>query len=157
MLQSGTHQLLEVRALLSSSQLAAPFISTCVEQSSAGTWQAYAFGRGDHECGITNKQRVHTASCVVQAHHRTPPKGNAATNDPSAGSPAETLLRLFPSSEQHGSKSSPSNSTRQTYAQSCNIHRAIPSVGATGGVYKGQGHNQHELMTQDYWEFLAQD
>ena len=31
------------------------------------------------------------------------------------------------------------------------------SVGAMGGVYKGQGHNQHELMTCDYKAFLVQD
>ncbi len=27
---------------------------------------------------------------------------------------------------------------------------------ATGGVYKGQGRNQRELMTHTYWEFLVQ-
>ena len=27
---------------------------------------------------------------------------------------------------------------------------ALESVGATGGVYKGQGRNQHELMTHAY-------
>ena len=30
------------------------------------------------------------------------------------------------------------------------IHRNTQSVGATGGVYKGQGRNQHELMTRAY-------
>ena len=30
------------------------------------------------------------------------------------------------------------------------IHRITQSVGATGGVYKGQGCNQHELMTRAY-------
>ena len=30
------------------------------------------------------------------------------------------------------------------------IHRITQSVGATGGVYKGQGHNQYELMTRTY-------
>jgi len=30
------------------------------------------------------------------------------------------------------------------------IHRITQSVGATGGVYKGQGRNQHELMTRAY-------
>ena len=37
------------------------------------------------------------------------------------------------------------------------IHRITQSVGATGGVYKGQGRNQHELMTRAYWEFLVED
>ncbi|KAK7375675.1 hypothetical protein VNO78_35413 [Psophocarpus tetragonolobus] len=30
------------------------------------------------------------------------------------------------------------------------LHRTIQSVGATGGVYKGQGHSQRELMTRAY-------
>ena len=30
------------------------------------------------------------------------------------------------------------------------IHRTTQSVGATGGVYKGQGRNQRELMTRTY-------
>jgi len=35
-------------------------------------------------------------------------------------------------------------------------HLTIQSVVATGGVYKGQGRNQRELMTRTYWEFLVQ-
>ncbi|KAF1858886.1 hypothetical protein Lal_00043021 [Lupinus albus] len=30
------------------------------------------------------------------------------------------------------------------------LHRTIQSVGTTGGVYKGQGRSQRELMTQAY-------
>lgn len=30
------------------------------------------------------------------------------------------------------------------------LHRIIQSVGATGGVYKGQGRSQRELMTRAY-------
>ncbi|KAH0437894.1 hypothetical protein IEQ34_026177 [Dendrobium chrysotoxum] len=30
------------------------------------------------------------------------------------------------------------------------LHRTIQSVGATGGVYKGQGRSQRELMTRAY-------
>jgi hypothetical protein len=67
-------------------------------------------------------------------------------NDPSAGSPTETLLRLLlPLSDKvcltsrthnwYGPESSPDHSK---------------SVGATGGVYKGQGRNQHKLMTYAY-------
>ncbi len=69
-------------------------------------------------------------------------------NDPSAGSPTETLLRLLlPLSdmvyltsrveleELHSPEDSPNHSK---------------SVGATGGVYKGQGRNQHKLMTCAY-------
>ena len=35
------------------------------------------------------------------------------------------------------------------------VHLNIQSVVATGGVYKGQGRNQRELMTRAYWEFLV--
>lgn len=68
--------------------------------------------------------------------------------DPSAGSPTETLLRLLlPLSDKiyltfreqlkevHSPKDSPDHSK---------------SVVATGGVYKGQGRNQCELMTRVY-------
>ena len=66
-------------------------------------------------------------------------------NDPSAGSPTETLLRLFlPLSDKV-----------------CLISQQLPadpkgspdhskSVEATGGVYKGQGLNQRKLMTCTY-------
>ena len=39
------------------------------------------------------------------------------------------------------------------------IHSAFKmmiSGGATGGVYQGQGRNQHELMTRAYYELLAE-
>ena len=71
-----------------------------------------------------------------------------SVNDPSAGSPTETLLRLLlPLSDkiylishirhetQRGPKGSPDHSK---------------SVGATGGVYKGQGLNQRKVMTCAY-------
>ena len=70
-------------------------------------------------------------------------------NDPSAGSPTETLLRLLlPLSDKvyktfHGIEVTP-NAAVQI------IHRITQSVGATGGVYKGQGRNLHELMTRAY-------
>lgn len=64
-------------------------------------------------------------------------------NDPSAGSPTETLLRLLlPLGDMvylffrgGGPKGSPDHPV---------------SVGATGGVYKGQGHNQCKMMTCTY-------
>ena len=34
--------------------------------------------------------------------------------------------------------------------QSEELAETLESVGATGGVYKGQGRNQHELMTHAY-------
>ena len=73
-------------------------------------------------------------------------------NDPSAGSPTETLLRLL---------LSPINlvctsfqiSIKRVATQldpiqgACSIDQSIV---ATGGVYKGQGLNQPELMTRTY-------
>ena len=76
-------------------------------------------------------------------------------NDPSAGSPTETLLRLLlPLSDKVYETSrkwfkpirSPDSSPHHS-----------KSVGATGGVYKGQGRIQHRLMTCAYKEFLVQD
>jgi hypothetical protein len=38
----------------------------------------------------------------------------------------------------------------QTEAQVRQIHLSVPSVGATGGVYKRQGRNQCDIMNRDY-------
>ena len=70
-------------------------------------------------------------------------------NDPSAGSPTETVLRLDHSLDDWVYK------TSQIEAIASNdsiriIHRIIQSIDATGGVYKGQGRNQHKLMTCAY-------
>ena len=71
-----------------------------------------------------------------------------SVNDPSAGSPTETLLRLLlPLSDmvylifrkRHEDARSPKDSPDHS-----------KSVGATGGVYKGQGLNQRRLMTCAY-------
>ena len=72
-------------------------------------------------------------------------------NDPSAGSPTETLLRLLlPLNDRVWTTfrlwwvvANPPEPVRSP-------HRAIQSVVATGGVYKGQGRNRHELMTRAY-------
>jgi hypothetical protein len=70
-------------------------------------------------------------------------------NDPSAGSPTDTVLRLDQTTEDWVYKTSQieiisnNNSIRI-------IHRIIQSIDATGGVYKGQGRNQHKLVTYAY-------
>ena len=71
-------------------------------------------------------------------------------NDPSAGSPTETLLRLLlPLSDKvHEIFKCMDQDLNHAAVQI--IHRITQSVGATGGVYKGQGRNQHELMTRTY-------
>ena len=69
-------------------------------------------------------------------------------NDPSAGSPTETLLRLLlPLSDKV-------YLTSHIWIESNCSPEGSPdhskSVGATGGVYKGQGRNQHKMMTYAY-------
>ena len=73
---------------------------------------------------------------------------NGCVNDPSAGSPTETLLRLLlPLSDKV-------YLTSRTSLEDSRSPEGSPdhskSVGATGGVYKGQGRNQHKLMTYAY-------
>jgi hypothetical protein len=46
-------------------------------------------------------------------------------------------------SRRHGRRTAPVAAIRT-------LHRTIQSVGATGGVYKGQGRSQRELMTRAY-------
>ena len=71
------------------------------------------------------------------------------TNDPSAGSPTETLLRLhLPLDDKIYTTSLQPRPREWLKIQS--VHRIIQSVGATGGVYKGQGRNQRKLMTCIY-------
>ena len=63
--------------------------------------------------------------------------GQRSANDPSTGSPMETLLRLLlPLSDKvHQILQSLCQGSR--YVQI--IYQSTQSVGATGGVYKGQG------------------
>ena len=71
-------------------------------------------------------------------------------NDPSAGSPTETLLRLLLPLSDKVHKTLCCNTQDLSYAAVQHIHRITQSVGAAGGVYKGQGRSQHELMTHTY-------
>ena len=101
-------------------------------------------------------QRTHVGLGFVGAATRrvwvhAPSRGSPRGNDPSAGSPTETLLRLhLPLNDKvyltfHGRAA-----TRTIPATIREVHRTIQSVGATGGVYKGQGRNQCKLMTCAY-------
>ena len=87
--------------------------------------------------------------------------GMTSGNDPSAGSPTETLPRLLlPLKLGHKTKfsilwASGNQSERSSFHEASDSHLPIRVV-ATGGVYKGQGRNQRELMTRTYWEFLVQ-
>ena len=72
-------------------------------------------------------------------------------NDPSAGSPTETLLRLLlPLNDQVWTTFRPWASVATLPRPVRKPHLAIQSVVATGGVYKGQGRNQRKLMTCAY-------
>ena len=76
-----------------------------------------------------------------------------SVNDPSAGSPTETLLRLLlPLNDKVQSTSAQTSQLAELLREPTirRFHRTIQSVGATGGVYKGQGRNQRELMTHAY-------
>ena len=71
-------------------------------------------------------------------------------NDPSAGSPTDTVLRLLhplDDKAQGTSKDTGPLAGKHLVHPLCRI---IQSVEATGGVYKGQGHNQHKMMTCPY-------
>jgi hypothetical protein len=76
--------------------------------------------------------------------------GIIRVNDPSAGSPTETLLRLLLPLSDKVHETSHCSAQELGSAAVRMIHRITQSVGATGGVYKGQGRNQHELMTRAY-------
>ena len=75
---------------------------------------------------------------------------DVCVNDPSAGSPTETLLRLLLPLSDKVHQTSCCSIQELVAAAVRIIHRITQSVGATGGVYKGQGRNQHELMIRTY-------
>ena len=70
-------------------------------------------------------------------------------NDPSAGSPTDTVLRLDHSLCVMVYKTSQDEAIASNDSIRI-IHRNAQSIDATGGVYKGQGRNQHKLMTCAY-------
>ena len=90
----------------------------------------------------TTRRNPHTAA------DRKIHKGiiGCCANDPSAGSPTETLLRLLLPLSVKVHQTFHCNVRDPNIAAVRIIHRNTQSVGATGGVYKGQGRNQHELM-----------
>ena len=107
----------------------------------------------------TQQVRTHTSRLAnfFPSNALTSADANS-NNDPSAGSPTETLLRLLlPLNDQVWSSSKYSRQLLPVAKLSVRLpHWTIQSVVATGGVYKGQGRNQRKLMTCAYWEFLVQ-
>ena len=84
--------------------------------------------------------------------------------DPSAGSPTETLLRLllplnYKIRTNFIRKNIAAFQKRNKFLFLSNVlkpHLETQSVGATGGVYKGQGRILDMLMTCQYKAFLVQ-
>ena len=122
----------------------------------AGTRRATDRSQSHARAHSRGPQRTHVGLGFVGAAARrvwvhAPSRGSPRGNDPSAGSPTETLLRLhLPLNDKvyltfHGRAA-----TRTIPATIREVHRTIQSVGATGGVYKGQGRNQCKLMTCAY-------
>ena len=90
---------------------------------------------------------LYSKKFLLLPFRRTKFKVWICANDPSAGSPTETLLRLLlPLSDKVYLTS---RYFSRSY-QSRMFTGSLESVGATGGVYKGQGRNQYKLMTCTY-------
>ena len=102
-------------------------------------------------CTMTSERHVHghNATCTNMTLE--------CVTDPSAGSPTETLLRLLLPLSDEVQQTSKDIFCKAEHINLRSIDRISQSVGATGGVYKGQGRNQRELMTRAYQEFLVED
>jgi hypothetical protein len=129
------------------------------------------FRRGDYGCGVSPgwirgpeslRSREGTSTVRYQVSERDgfpslPERKNFTTdgrrssNDPSAGSPTDTLLRLLlPLNGKVRTASGTDTGFDPCVPTIRSSRRTVQSVGATGGVYKGQGRNQRELMTRAY-------
>ena len=100
----------------------------------------------------------HSTTHLAIARCAAPWFGRLHGNDPSAGSPTETLLRLLlPLDAEIWKISGPQHQLPGSQQPLQTPHLNTQSVGATGGVYKIQGRIQCALMTRAYKEFLVQD
>ena len=89
--------------------------------------------------------RIGKHSAIAGSYWHVDSRRTLLMNDPSAGSPTETLLRLL----------HPLNNMvcLISFAVTCSVkkaHQIIQSEQATGDVYILQGRNQHKLMTCAY-------
>ena len=88
-----------------------------------------------------------SALLCVSPSHRFHGAFSSNGNDPAAGSPTTTLLRLLlPLAAGH----CPISAETQSASWPPDGSIQLPSVATTGGVYKWQGHNLCELMTHAY-------
>ena len=76
--------------------------------------------------------------------------------DPFAISHMETLLRLLLLLSDELHQTSKEMFYRTAHINLPIIHVTTSLVGATGGVYKGQGRNQHDMRNCAYKEFIAE-
>ena len=97
----------------------------------------------------TVKQSIRLKPRFVALSQFTPQPMRLYLNDPSAGSPTDTVLRLDQTLDDRVYKTSQVEIVANSDSIRI-IHRIIQSIDATGGVYKGQGRNQHKLMTYAY-------
>ena len=142
------------------SHFAAPFIVVRAEASVAESCEVKSFTRNEEvckpDCNVSSSAQTKKA-CALKLRQRPEfhiskrrDNWDIRVNDPSAGSPTETLLRLLLPLSDKVHETSHCSSQELSSAAVRMIHRITQSVGATGGVYKGQGRNQHELMTRAY-------
>ena len=71
-------------------------------------------------------------------------------NDPFAGSPTKTLLRLLVLLDDMVQTASDNDTIDIVGRYHPKFSPDHPLVQATGGEYKGQGRNQREMMTRAY-------
>ena len=116
-------------------------------------------GKKNGGCGKISKKYLHEYTSIkkfiyISGNHfpNTYKISYFFRNDPSAGSPTETLLRLLLplNVKVYPTSSLTAEELPLPEPQVRRVHRNIQSVGATGGVYKGQGRNQCKLMTCAY-------
>ena len=127
------------------SQFAAFFIGT---ETKISTVENFHFGLNGIKSQVTPSEPKFIRRFKVSAKSpkRNSEKDYNGVNDPTAGSPTVTLLRLLlPLSDKVYLTSL---IAKQFSPESLPDHSK--SVGATGGVYKGQGRNRHKIMTCAY-------
>src|SRR5690606_36853430 len=95
----------------------------------------------DHGHPIRSKRALGPSSSAIHSY------------DPSAGSPTETLLRLLLPTNKKVQLTIRARHSRANPGLADPVHQIcllVPSVGATGGAYKGHGRNRCKLVTCFY-------
>ena len=128
-----------------------PFQKACANYLTLELTRPQGNTRAWRRCAaVTHEFRKQIFHHKRPSHQKSQCRELISANDPSAGSPTETLLRLLLPLSDKVHETFQHNVQKLSTASVRIIHRITQSVGATGGVYKGQGRNQHELMTRAY-------